>query len=171
MAVNGRRKGSAFERKVAGMVVAAFAPFGVTSKDCYRTPLSGGHVHANQTDPGDLVLSPRLREYFCYSVECKSYRQLDWHKLLGGGMVGGHWSLWWQQACRAAGDVSPLLVFRQNGSKIMCMYRYEDGPKLFPRICTRVATQYNSDRVRVVDFEAFLAYLVKSSHGAKHKAA
>src|ERR1700733_13147777 len=114
MAVNGRRKGSAFERKVAGLIVEAFSGYGITAKDCYRTPLSGGHIHANKTDPGDLVLSARLRAFFCYSTECKSYKKLDWHKLLSSP-VSGEWVNWWQQACRAAGNVSgwhtpPLLV-------------------------------------------------------------
>lgn len=115
----GRIKGSTFERKIAGMVVRAFAPFGITKKDCYRTPLSGGHIHAKHCDPGDLVCSPELRVHFSYSVECKKYAKLDWAVLLSDKAKKGHWEAWWKQACVAAAfsNAPPLLVFSANRSE------------------------------------------------------
>lgn len=39
-----------------------------TKKDCYRTPMSGGHPHAGESD---LVISPKLQVFFPYCVEIK----------------------------------------------------------------------------------------------------
>lgn len=119
--VNGRAKGSTFERQIAHMVVTAFLPFGITNKDCYRTPLSGGHIHASGNDPGDLVISPKLERIFPISVECKSYKKLDWPKLLCD--CDGHWLTWYRQARKASKGLArtAMLVFKQNMSEPFAM--------------------------------------------------
>jgi len=157
----GRLKGSAFERKVASMVVAAFAHKGITKEDCYRTPASGGHRFAKKSDPGDLVLSPRLLKIFPYSVECKKYRGLDWPKLLSLDKDKGHWGEWWKQACAAAAvgnaSVEPLLVFSQNRSEAFAIMRLTPSWKPRPVLLTRILGQ----RVRVVRFAELLQYLAQ----------
>lgn len=120
----GRNKGSAFERKVAKLIIATFANKGINKEDCYRTPGSGGHRFASKTDPGDLVLSPALRELFNFSVECKHYAKLDWGVLLSNRRKKGQFESWWRQCCKAAvDDAIPLLVFKRNNGNIYAMYR------------------------------------------------
>lgn len=160
----GRAKGSAFERHVAKMVVATFECYGISNADCYRTPLSGGHLHASKLDPGDLVMSPKLRKYFPYSVECKSYKKLDWPKLLSPGKDKGHWTDWWQQCKKASGEALPLLVFRQNRSEIFVLFRANDGFDKMWECWSRIQaalkpflrTTLDGDVVKVVRFERFL---------------
>lgn len=150
----GRAKGSSFERKVASMIVCTFEEFGITKKDCYRTPLSGGHVHASGKDPGDLCISPKLRKYFNYCVECKSYRNLDWPKLLSNKIDKGHWTKWWRQVTKSAGTKKqPLLVFQQNRSDVFVMvkfglYEMRLGPML--------KTKINGDPVIIITFSKLL---------------
>lgn len=76
MPVNGRRKGNSFENKVAKLILDAATRAGlqVSRKDCYRTPLSGGHPFG---DTGDLIFEGALREVFRFTVECKHYK--NWH--------------------------------------------------------------------------------------------
>ena len=155
----GSAKGKAFERHVAHMIIDAFASFGITKQDCYRTPLSGGHFAASKEEPSDLVLSPKLRKLFPYVIECKSYRKLDWHKLLVPGPKG-HWQEWWDQVnkaaeggahdARIAGIFSkPLLVFRQNRSPVFAMLRWREGS--FPNQRLRTLMEQGDD-VIVVQF-------------------
>ncbi|MDE2099978.1 MAG: hypothetical protein KGL39_22180 [Patescibacteria group bacterium] len=162
----GREKGSRFEREVAKIVVRAFADKGITQKDCYRTPLSGGHRFAAQSDPGDLVISERLRRFFPYAVECKSYKKLDWPKLISNAKQKGHWDKWWRQATKAADAQScgrgldrlyPLLIFRQNRSEIYVMGEASlmqsfTVPVKIPYVVTRV----DGLKVRVVLFSRFM---------------
>lgn len=123
----GRVKGASFERKIAGMIVKAFASRGITKKDCYRTPSSGGHRYAKETDPGDLVLSPELTKLFPFSIECKHYRKLDWHKLLTPG-AKGHWDNWWKQCLKATPTGRyPMVVFQANRSIPFVMFNRDDG--------------------------------------------
>lgn len=73
MAVNGRVKGAQFELAISkALVEAAGEPY--TRKDCYRTPLSGGHPFG---DLGDLTISPEFRLVFPFVVECKHYKRWD----------------------------------------------------------------------------------------------
>ena len=148
----GRNKGSAFERKVAHMVIRHFC---VSPKDCYRTPLSGGHFAASKTDPGDLVLSPKLVKKFPVSVECKSYRTLDWPKLLFPEINQGHWGKWWKQCVKASsGTRHPVLVFQQNRSNIFCLYRQRDFEFSWCRPV--LLTTLDKERVNVELFSTFL---------------
>lgn len=161
-----REKGSRFERKVAKLVVTALASKGIVLEDCYRTPNSGGHMRASKHDPGDLVVSPRLRRYFPFSVECKCYKSLDWHKLFEKDSKRNHWAKWWKQACVAASfdsALTPLLVFKENRGSAFAMLPavWKDKgvtPKFRPVLITRV----NGIRVRVVRFDALLRILACS---------
>lgn len=151
MAVNGRRKGAAFERTVAKLICETY---GVERKHCYRTPLSGGHIHASKKDPGDLVISSRLRKMgFKYSVECKFYRRLDWNMLMTRRKKKSHWTTWWAQACKASSDKNPpLLVVRENRRKELFAVLKDAPPWSTPSITTRL----NGDSVRVIRFQDLL---------------
>jgi len=65
--VNGKAKGSSFERLVAKTILDAFGE-GFDQSDCRRVPMSGADKFFDQ---GDLIISPRLRELFPFCVECK----------------------------------------------------------------------------------------------------
>lgn len=108
-----RNKGNAFERLVAKRILSAVGdPY--TSKDCYRTPLSGGHPMG---DSGDLVISERLAKVFPFTVECKHYRDLRLEEFLRPKKaVSLRTRVWLQQAerCGVKQKRIPLLVFRTN---------------------------------------------------------
>lgn len=118
----GRSKGNGYERRVAGIIVEYFQGMGISEKDCYRTPMSGGHRYASKTDPGDLTLSKRLAKMLPFSIECKFYKEIDiWQFYLPEKLWGKSWCCqkWLAQTCAAAKGKKgkyPLLVFRQNNS-------------------------------------------------------
>lgn len=156
----GRNKGSAFERKVAKMVIAAFEDFGITSEDCYRTPSSGGHRFAKKQDPGDLVTSKRLRRLFPFSVECKSYKTLDWAGLMNNS--SRQFKEWWDQACAASTkDCKPLLVFRQNRSQAFAMVKFADVNFFQWPQSPMMRTKIGSTPLRIIRFSDMLLYTVE----------
>jgi hypothetical protein len=72
MAKRSKVKGNKFELKVAKDIVeAAGSLFG--KKDCYRTPQSGGHKFAGESD---LIVSPSLQAIFPFCVECKHHKDV-----------------------------------------------------------------------------------------------
>jgi hypothetical protein len=156
----GRNKGNGFERVVAGLIVSTFERYGITKDDCYRTPGSGGHRFASKVDPGDLVISPKLRKYFNFSVECKFYKNLDWHRLMSTDKNKGHFSEWWEQCVQsseaAKGKPTPLLIFKKNAGQIYCMYPTSFAINTLPNLYTRV----NGHKVRVVMFAKFLSLVL-----------
>ncbi len=164
----GRQKGSSFERKVAKLIVATFAQYGITKEDCYRTPGSGGHRFASKKDPGDLVLSPALKKLFPYSVECKHYKELDWTMLLRPDQRRGHFGTWWRQACKAAQatDTVPLLIFKANRSDIFAMFPHSDmlnSKHLTPSIRTTM----DGVEVRIVRLKRLLSFVLYRHSGDK----
>lgn len=65
-----KNKGAGFERVLVKDIVRVF---GLTNKrDCYRTPLSGGH-HANR-QAADLFISAEFQPRFPWVVEAKHWR-------------------------------------------------------------------------------------------------
>lgn len=127
-----REKGNAFERLIAKEVIKAFEPLGMTKKDCYRTPMSGGHPSAQR---GDLVISERLRPYFRFTIECKHQR--DWNP---GVMVASRLRAkergWINQAQRAAKveECLPILVTSGNGTGIFVSGPHVEMIREFPEL-------------------------------------
>lgn len=118
----GRAKGANFERVVAKAVIRSFARFGITIKDCYRTPMSGGHPAASLTSPGDLVVSARLAKLFPFSVECKRVEALSLDQLFQTGTTTGLLQKFMQQAVRQAGqEWIPLLVVKKNHGPLLAV--------------------------------------------------
>ena len=112
-----RRKGSSFEREVASRLIACLGDLGFEASDCYRTPLSGGHFAAKKTDPGDLLIGPKLLEHFPFSVECKNDKRLNLHNFWGDlHFQKSAETGWLAQAVKAAENQQrcPLLVFKKN---------------------------------------------------------
>lgn len=113
----GRLKGNAFERKVAADICAAF---GMPAKQCYRTPLSGGHPYG---DTGDLVVGPRLAKRFPYLVECKHRRNWNVEDLFTGS---ANLCLWLSSVAGRAKQAGrwPLLVVRGNRTLTIAVYAH-----------------------------------------------
>lgn len=108
----GREKGSTFERKLAGDIVEVT---GCEKRECYRTPLSGGHPFAC---PSDLQMSERLRKAFPFSLEAKHRKNWRLDQLFTGNKEFESWLI--QSSDAASSDnqigvkVSPLVVVRAN---------------------------------------------------------
>ena len=167
----GRQKGNSFEREIAKAVAYAFRHFHVTSKDVYRTPASGGHKYAKKSDPGDLVISKRLRELFPFSVECKSYRKIDLFKLfdpIEEHPKSSQFKNWLAQTCAACNGskhLYPMLVFKQNQSITLCAI-----PAIYPLIAhlsrrnlPRFKMEYRKETWCVVRFDQLLKQLVREA--------
>jgi hypothetical protein len=97
----------------------------LTKKDCYRTPLSGGHPMG---DPGDLVMSPRLRAIFPYLIEAKHRK--DW-KVEHIFVPTAAMAEWVEQAVRAANKLhlTPVVVVRGHHTNIFCFLPHRVGQR------------------------------------------
>lgn len=158
----GRRKGNSFELTVAKLIVDNFKDYGIEQLDCYRTPQSGGHRFAKQEDPGDLVISKKLRTLFPFKVECKFYKHIELFPLwlpVSEHKKAWHFKDWLSQACKAPGDAHPLLVFKQNNGPILCAL-----PTVLPVVTmieNRMIFQYEFEEWYVVLFSELLRVLVE----------
>lgn len=126
-----RRKGSAFERKVARSIAKAV---GATKKDIYRTPLSGGHPYA---DRGDLVIARKFRKRFPYCVECKHQR--DWNaEWLFAPTAKLH--SWFKQALTAAVACkrTAMLVICGNRTETYCAVPHSAASQLGFKLGSRL---------------------------------
>lgn len=114
-----RAKGKRAERAIAKMVMRAFCDYGISSKDCYRTPSSGAHPYAKLNDPGDLVMSPKLRKLFPYHVEVKDHANVNIaHLLIPAKQWKKDWKFgsWFKQVTTATRkNLYPMLVFHTTG--------------------------------------------------------
>ena len=161
MGVNGRSKGAGFERTVAKLILeAAGKPFG--KKDCYRTPMSGGHPFAGESD---LVISKKLQRLFPFCVECKFYKNWEPAMLLSG--TGGTMK-WVEQVTFSAKKDKfkrqPLLVIKANRRPIMAATRFYsitdwDSAMSFSNVPSLVFTAPNGQRWRLFLFSEMLKRL------------
>lgn len=112
----GRRKGKRFEREVVALIRDAFA---LSVKDCYRTPLSGGHFAASKEDPGDIFLGREFQlsmpRPLC--IECKNSVSFEIARFWSRDIESMSWpetkALY--QVLKAAGkDKAPVLIFNYN---------------------------------------------------------
>jgi hypothetical protein len=152
-----------FERTVAKMVVDTFKDRGITNKDCYRTPMSGGHRYASKTDAGDLVISPRLRKMFSFNVECKCYATVNLAQfLVPVKLWKKSWKCnrWLAQVTVASekqeGEwMTPLLIFKENNGEIMAAFPF-DTVTVTDEFRQRLVFQYEGREWIVVRFKTFL---------------
>jgi hypothetical protein len=124
------RKGSSFERLVAKIIAKHF---GVSPKECYRTPLSGGHPYAESSD---LVLSPELLKKFPMVVECKHTKAWKIEHLFKPTKLMESWA---SQVLRATSEVTgrePVIIFRGNRTPILAatMEQLVEPPASYVRL-------------------------------------
>lgn len=116
MTINGKAKGTTFERTVAKLFSSAL---GVKLR---RTPMSGGWSHDNPATAGDLV---SIEGEFPYCVEAKC--QEGWH--FETLFTSNHkwFDNWWEQTIRECpASKIPILVFSRARQPIFSAVLYSD---------------------------------------------
>lgn len=108
-----RVKGALFEREVAALVLKLLGP-PFTKKDCYRTPMSGGHRFASKSD---LTVSELLTSVFPFAIECKHQKTFTPEILFSGTkLIEG----WCEQAVRATKKnyLFPMVIMKGNRTAV-----------------------------------------------------
>ena len=98
-----KSKGRRLQKQVRGLILETFKE--ELQEDDVRSTSMGASGE-------DVLLSPKARELFPFSVECKNQEKLNiWSSL--------------EQAEENANDHEPLLVFKRNRSKTYAVLRIE----------------------------------------------
>jgi hypothetical protein len=123
MAVNGKNKGSTFERKMANLLSARFEPVTGIKQGFRRNPDSGsffGGSNKKRTETHDLE-SANFGDLICpknfkFSVECKHYKSAPTFAAITKGKVA-QWDSWISQAKQDATESNKamLLIVKYNG--------------------------------------------------------
>lgn len=120
--VNGKQKGSAFERKMCNKLSARFAEHTGVEKSFYRNPSSGaffGGKNQSRMQTHDLekatfgdIICPNN---FKFSIECKHYKTAPSFKSILESKVG-QWDTWISQAEQDASNANRevLLIIKYN---------------------------------------------------------
>lgn len=123
----GKRKGSAFERTVGGML-SMWLTDGASKTQLVRSVLSGGWSQREARHAGDLAANGPVGEKFRerYVVECKHHRHIEllhmWTRTAGDCLPG-----WWaklREECKPG--LLPMLVFRANGMPVMVAVSWQE---------------------------------------------
>lgn len=133
--MNGKRKGSGFERLVA-KELSLYLTGGASKTELIRSVLSGGWSPGQQEGEGwrqvgDLAPNGPVGEQFRsrYAVECKHQRKISlydfWTKSSKDSLPG-----WWAKLVKDSLEarVKPMLIFRSNAMPIMVGMHDEDVP-------------------------------------------
>ena len=148
----GREKGANFERLVAQSIRKSL---GGKLKDCYRTPMSGGHHSAAK---GDLVVSLDFVRYFPFAVECKHHRL--WTPRRFFSLTKSEES-WLDQAETARTETcAPMLIARGHHTPIYSVYRVSDDPGLDWLLQPHMIFWYQDHKYVVMTLDALLRVLV-----------
>lgn len=116
--MKGKSKGSAFERKIAKEIVKAYAKFGITQKDCWRSTLSGGHDRS----AGDLEISERLEKIFPFCLEMKHRKSIRFENfLLQKQSEEDRWIAQTIDGSKKTKGMLPVLVMRANNRPIYAL--------------------------------------------------
>jgi len=121
--VNGKNKGSSFERKIANMLSARFMPVTGLAAAFRRNPDSGSFFGGSNTKRtvthnlehanfGDIIVP----EKFKFSVECKHYKTGPTFAAIVKGKIS-EWDTWIAQASQDASNSNKtmMLIVKYNG--------------------------------------------------------
>ena len=129
MSVNGKAKGSGFERKIANLFSARFENVTGIKQSFRRNPDSGsffGGTNKKRTETHDLdhaffgdLICP---EKFNFSVECKSYKSGPTFASIVKGKIT-QWDDWIKQASQDAesSKKAMMLIMKYNGVDELCV--------------------------------------------------
>lgn len=115
---SGRRskaKGGAFELLVVKAICKATNKM-FDNTICYRTPRSGGH---HIIGGADIIIKPKLREFFNFDIECKHRKTINVGKLFKHSAETKEFL---KQALENTdeGGGYPMLVIRGNRTPVFC---------------------------------------------------
>jgi len=157
MAVNGKSKGSSFERQIAKLFDTWWNEVPGTF---WRTKNSGGI-----DEPGDIA--PRYRPqhsekvWWPFVVECKHYKHVNLLNLFREQNKLNVLKQWWEQSTREQKEaiklgfhITPirLIVFKANGYPTMCVISKNE----FEDRCTTVVD--NDLLFNLADLDKYLTY-------------
>tara|TARA_X000000950_G_scaffold289192_1_gene410631 strand:+ start:4093 stop:4464 length:372 start_codon:yes stop_codon:yes gene_type:complete len=97
-----KAKGRNFQNKVREMIMEKL---GINEHDIKTAVMGESGM--------DIILSQEGRNAFPYAVECKKVERMNVWKC-------------YDQACENSNDLTPLLVFSKNHSKVMVCFEFED---------------------------------------------
>jgi hypothetical protein len=166
----GRRKGAEFERLISKQIIHAVGR-GFGKKDCYRTPMSGGHPFAGASD---LICSQQLMDLFPFCVECKhwkSWKPTDVFRSVKQTLDWGRQVL--EAARRDKFKRAPLLVMRGNGTDIYAaapVWAFKNwSPKMSVAIVPALCFMLEGKLWKMMTFAAVLRRLtMKASYSRSH---
>ena len=97
-----KAKGRNFQNKVREMIMEKL---GINEHDIKTAVMGESGM--------DIILSKAGRETFPYAVECKKVERIN---------------IWqcYEQSCENSDDLTPLLVFSKNHSKVMVCFEFKD---------------------------------------------
>ena len=102
-----KQKGRLLQQKVRDLILENFKDL---EEDDVRSTSMGASGE-------DVLLSPKARKHFPFSIECKNQQKISiWASL--------------KQATENAGKHTPLLIFKRNRSKIYACLELKDLMKL-----------------------------------------
>lgn len=160
--VNGKQKGSAFERKIANYLSDKFKHHTNKDKSFSRNPDSGsfmGGKNQNRIETHDEgrqafgdILTPSS---FKYVVECKNYKAAPSLNAILEGKVG-EWDEWIGQVEQDAVNAnrSPLLIIKYNYTSIFTMSKHVHSTRN-PVFVYKEWTAYNLDDYFMGDIDCY----------------
>jgi len=173
--VNSKKKGNAWENKIATQIRNYFVPEDYDAKTAHslvhRTPMSGGHV-----ERGDLIIKPPIWKHFPWFIECRNRESWSWKNVMekGKNSVIGKW---FQEdaidKCHpydndASYPRRPLLMFTQNQGKVYFCATVKDIDEFFhggelwiPELVTTYHPCLRLDEWLIGSFDTFLETHVK----------
>lgn len=102
-----KAKGRKLQQRVRDLILENFED--LEQDDVRSTSMGAGGE--------DVLLSPKARKYFPFSIECKNQESLGIWKAL-------------KQATDNSGKYTPLLIFKRNHSKTYACLEFDDLMKL-----------------------------------------
>lgn len=154
--MNGKAKGSQFERDVAKILDEWW---GVKPHTFWRTPLSGGWNVVGDIAVMNAQDQPSEELKFPIIVECKAYKTIDLLQILTRLKTTKLFT-WWEQVTREqqqhynnTGErKSRLLIVKINNFPILSLYSLQEFPSLHT---TSMQFIFNSDKVALCLFSDF----------------
>lgn len=155
MAINSKKKGNGFERKVANMLSEW------SGAKWMRTPMSGAIHNFKDFRVVSDIVPPLSIGKFPFSIECKNV-EYDWDF----SAILTAKSKFWEHFSQAVDDakregLKPMLVFTKNYRDIYCAINYDDFLSLcsgINSIASYILINNKPNLIILINFKDFLNY-------------